>query len=131
MINSVIGLLRSIKTLAVTSFLSEWVWIFSAMDFSAFLVEVSKRKPNRGAQKTLCCSRKWFSLLFIDFSIILPMFDKREIGPWLLQDNVEPFLNTGITLADFNKLGKILFSRKLQMIVERRIKISFIIFFRI
>ena len=41
------------------------------------------------------------------------MLDKRKISLWLLQDNLEPFLSIRITLADFNKLGKIPFSRKL------------------
>ena len=41
------------------------------------------------------------------------MLDEREIGLWLLQDNLEAFLNIGITLAEFNKLAKIPFSRKL------------------
>ena len=49
----------------------------------------------------------------------------------MLQDNLDPFLNTGITCADFNKLGKIPFSEELLMIAERGIEILFIIFFRI
>ena len=64
----------------------------------------------------LCCSGKWLSLLKINFSMILPMLDKRDIGPWLLQDNLDPFLNTGITCASFNMLGKILFLKELLMI---------------
>ena len=48
-----------------------------------------------------------------------------------MQDNLNPFLNTGITCADFNKLGKIPFSKEFLMIAERGIEISFLIFFRI
>ena len=48
----------------------------------------------------------------------------------MLQDNLDPFLNTGITCADFNKLGNIPFSKELLMIAERGIEISFLIFFR-
>ena len=59
------------------------------------------------------------------------MLDKREIGLELLQDNLDPFLNTGITFADFNKLRKILFSKELLMIAKRGIEISFLIFFKI
>ena len=36
--------LRSIKTPAVNSFLSKWIWIFSFMDISVLLVEVFKQK---------------------------------------------------------------------------------------
>ena len=49
----------------------------------------------------------------------------------MLQDNLDPFLNTGITCADFNKLGNIPFSKELLMIAERGIEISFLIFFSI
>ena len=49
----------------------------------------------------------------------------------MLWDNLDPFLNTGITCAVFNKLGKIPFSKELLMIAEREIEISFLIFFRI
>ena len=63
--------------------------------------------------------------------MILPMLVKREIGLWLMQDNLDPVLNTGITFADFNKLGKIPFSKELLMIAEKGIEISFLIFFRI
>ena len=59
------------------------------------------------------------------------MLDKREIGLQLLQDNLDPFLNTRITYADLGKLGKILFSKELLMIDERGIEISFLIFSRI
>ena len=48
-----------------------------------------------------------------------------------MQDNLDPFLNTGITCADFNKLEKIPFSKGLLIIAERGIEISFLIFFRI
>ena len=48
----------------------------------------------------------------------------------MLQDNLDPFLNTGITCADFKKLGKIPFLKELLMIAERGIEISFLIFFR-
>ena len=37
----------------------------------------------------------------------------------MFQDNLDPFLNTGITSADFSKLGKIMFSKELLMIAER------------
>ena len=47
-----------------------------------------------------------------------------------MQDNLNPFLNTGIICADFNKLGKIPFLKELLMIAEREIEISFLIFFR-
>ena len=63
--------------------------------------------------------------------MILPTLDEREIGLQLLPDNLDPFLNTGITCADFNKLGKIPFSKELLMIAERGIETSFLIFFRI
>ena len=49
----------------------------------------------------------------------------------MLWDNLDPFLNTGITCAVFNKLGKIPFSKELFLIAEREIEISFLIFFRI
>ena len=49
----------------------------------------------------------------------------------MLQDNLDPLLNKGITCADFNKLGKIPFPKELLMIAEREIEISFLIFFRI
>ena len=48
-----------------------------------------------------------------------------------MQDNLDPFLNTGITCAYFNKLGKIPFSKELLLIAERGIDISFLIFFMI
>ena len=47
---------------------------------STLLVEVFKQKPNLRASKTLCCSKKWFSLLWINFPMILAMLDKKEIG---------------------------------------------------
>ena len=46
----------------------------------------------------------------------------------MLRNNLDPFLNTGITCADFNKLGKIPFSKELLMTAERGIEISFLIF---
>ena len=49
----------------------------------------------------------------------------------MLWDNLDPFLNTGITCAVFNKLGKIPFSKELLMIAERGIEISFLTLFRI
>ena len=49
----------------------------------------------------------------------------------MLQDNRDPFLNTGITCADFHKLGNISFSKELLMIAERGIEISFLIFCKI
>ena len=48
----------------------------------------------------------------------------------MLQDNLDPFLNTGITCADFSKLGKIPRSKELLTIAERGIEISFLSFFR-
>ena len=48
-----------------------------------------------------------------------------------MQDNLDPFLNTGITCEVFNKLAKIPFSKELLMIAKRGIEISFLIFFRI
>ena len=62
---------------------------------------------------------------------MLPALDEREIGLQLLPHNLVPFLNTGITCADFNKLRKISFLKELLMIAERGIEISFLIFFRI
>ena len=41
------------KTPAVNSFLSKWVWIFSVMDISALLVEVFKQKQTEKYRK-LC-----------------------------------------------------------------------------
>ena len=58
------------------------------------------------------------------------MLGKSEIGLQLLQDNLDPFSNTGINCADFNKLGKIPFSKQFLMIAKRRTEISFLIFFR-
>ena len=49
----------------------------------------------------------------------------------MLQDNLDPFLNTRINCTDFNKLGKIPFLKELLMIAERGIEISLLIFFRI
>ena len=49
----------------------------------------------------------------------------------MLQDNRDPFLNTGITCADFHKLGNIPFSNELLMIAEKGIEISFLIFCKI
>ena len=49
----------------------------------------------------------------------------------MLQDNLDPFLNSGITGAVFNKLGKISLSKELLMIGKRGMEISFLIFFRI
>ena len=57
--------------------------------------------------------------------MILPTLDKREIGLYSFRDNLDPFLNTGITCADFNKLEKIPFSKELLMIAERGIEILF------
>ena len=54
------------------------------------------------------------------------MLDKSEISLQLLQDNLDPFLNTGITFAEFNKLEKIPFSKELLMIVEIKIEITFL-----
>ena len=48
----------------------------------------------------------------------------------MLQDNLDLFLNAGITCADFSKLGKIPFSKELLTIAERGIEISSLIFFR-
>ena len=47
------------------------------------------------------------------------MLDKRGIDLKLLQDNLDPFVNTGITCADFNKSGKIPFSKELLVIAKR------------
>ena len=58
----------------------------------------------------MCCSRKWFSLFCINFSTILTMLDKREIDLQLLQDNLDPLLNTKIKCGYFNKLRKMPFS---------------------
>ena len=71
--------------------------------------------------------------------MILPMLDKRVIGLsfsfYLVVagsiDNLDPFLNTGITFADFHKLGKIPFSKGLLIIAMRGIEVSFLIFFKI
>ena len=57
--------------------------------------------------------------------MILPTLDKREIGLYSFRDNLDPFLNTGITCADFNKLEKIPFLKELLMIAERGIEMSF------
>ena len=67
------------------------------------------------------------------------MLDKRVIGLsfsfYLVVagsiDNLDPFLNTGITFAYFLKLGKIPFSKELLMIAMRGIEVSFLIFFKI
>ena len=48
----------------------------------------------------------------------------------MLQDNLDPFLNTEITSADFNKFGKIQFSNELLMITEKGIQMSFLVFFK-
>jgi len=40
------------------------------------------------------------------FSIVFPIIDRRDIGLWLDTISRSPFLQTGITLAIFQLLGK-------------------------
>ena len=49
----------------------------------------------------------------------------------MFHDNLDPFLNSEITFANFNKLPKIPFSKELLNIAERGIEISFLIFLKI
>jgi hypothetical protein len=81
----------------------EIIWL--TISVIAVAVELPGRKPYWFQDKNLLESRKLKTLLKINFSNMLFIRDKTEIGRYLTNNVLVPFLGIGDTLAIFNLLG--------------------------